>query len=190
LRGGIIYHDGQFDDARLLINLVRTAAHQGRHLAQLCPVTQLLKDPQGYLNGVVFEDVENGARTRDAGQSGHQCHRPVLRRRAADGRAAAASLIAPSQGIHLVFDALLSAGRLRHHGAAHQGRAGDVRHSLPGRTLVGTTDTPIARSTLEPRPWRRRSLYPRNRRHLPGKGAHAAGHSQRVRRHPAAGQSR
>src|SRR3954465_5025611 len=29
LRGGVIYFDGQFDDARLLINLVATAAEQG-----------------------------------------------------------------------------------------------------------------------------------------------------------------
>ena len=35
LRGGVVYYDGQFDDARLLINLVETAAEQGATLAQL-----------------------------------------------------------------------------------------------------------------------------------------------------------
>ncbi len=35
LRGGVIYFDGQFDDSRLLINLVQTAAEQGGHAAQL-----------------------------------------------------------------------------------------------------------------------------------------------------------
>ena len=29
LRGGVLYHDGQFDDARLLINLAQTAFEQG-----------------------------------------------------------------------------------------------------------------------------------------------------------------
>ncbi|MBW2327737.1 MAG: FAD-dependent oxidoreductase, partial [Deltaproteobacteria bacterium] len=29
LRGGVIYHDGQFDDSRLVVNLVQTAAEQG-----------------------------------------------------------------------------------------------------------------------------------------------------------------
>src|SRR6185436_9547589 len=29
LRGGVVYYDGQFDDARLLVNLVVTAAEQG-----------------------------------------------------------------------------------------------------------------------------------------------------------------
>ena len=32
LRGGVVYYDGQFDDARLLINLVETAAEQGATL--------------------------------------------------------------------------------------------------------------------------------------------------------------
>ena len=35
LRGGVIYFDGQFDDARLLINLVATALRAGRHAAEL-----------------------------------------------------------------------------------------------------------------------------------------------------------
>src|SRR3954470_8448046 len=29
LRGGVLYHDGQFDDARLLVHLILTAAEQG-----------------------------------------------------------------------------------------------------------------------------------------------------------------
>src|SRR5690606_9049753 len=32
LRGGVVYHDGQFDDARLLIHLALTAAEQGATL--------------------------------------------------------------------------------------------------------------------------------------------------------------
>src|SRR6187402_3307057 len=33
LRGGVVYYDGQFDDSRLLISLVQTAADQGATLA-------------------------------------------------------------------------------------------------------------------------------------------------------------
>ncbi len=36
LRGGVVYYDGQFDDTRLLINLVATAAEQGGTLSELC----------------------------------------------------------------------------------------------------------------------------------------------------------
>ena len=39
LRGGVVYYDGQFDDARLLVNLVTTAAEQGAVLLNYAPVT-------------------------------------------------------------------------------------------------------------------------------------------------------
>jgi glycerol-3-phosphate dehydrogenase len=35
----VLYYDGQFDDARLLINLVQTAAKQGAKLLNYCPCT-------------------------------------------------------------------------------------------------------------------------------------------------------
>src|SRR5215469_11617950 len=44
LRGGVIYFDGQFDDSRLLINLVATAFEQGATLLNYAPVTGLLRD--------------------------------------------------------------------------------------------------------------------------------------------------
>src|ERR1700734_944113 len=43
LRGGVIYYDGQFDDSRLLINLVATAVEQGATIVNYMPVTQLSK---------------------------------------------------------------------------------------------------------------------------------------------------
>src|SRR6185295_6044024 len=39
LRGGVIYFDGQFDDARLLIHLARTAFEQGATLLNYAQVT-------------------------------------------------------------------------------------------------------------------------------------------------------
>src|SRR6188768_2103518 len=44
LRGGVVYYDGQFDDARLLINLVETAADQGATVLNYAPVTALTRD--------------------------------------------------------------------------------------------------------------------------------------------------
>src|SRR2546430_6322182 len=60
LRGGVIYFDGQFDDARLLINMVTTAFEQGATLLNYAPVTGLTKDHDGYIDGVIARDAETG----------------------------------------------------------------------------------------------------------------------------------
>src|SRR5208283_652486 len=51
LRGGVIYFDGQFDDSRLLINLVATAFEQGATLLNYAPVTELTQDGEGFVDG-------------------------------------------------------------------------------------------------------------------------------------------
>src|SRR2546428_9859813 len=60
LRGGVVYYDGQFDDARLLINMVATAAEQGAALLNYAPVTAFTRDPDGFVDGVVARDLESG----------------------------------------------------------------------------------------------------------------------------------
>src|SRR5947207_10104625 len=52
LKGGVIYFDGQFDDSRLLINLVATAYEQGAALLNYAEVSDLTKDEDGCVNGV------------------------------------------------------------------------------------------------------------------------------------------
>ena len=44
LRGGVVYHDGQFDDARLAINLMQTAVEHGATVVNYAPVTSLVKN--------------------------------------------------------------------------------------------------------------------------------------------------
>src|SRR5208282_4480610 len=61
LRGGVIYYDGQFDDSRLLINLVTTAAEQGATLLNYAQVTGLTKDADGLVEGVTARDLESGS---------------------------------------------------------------------------------------------------------------------------------
>src|SRR5688500_5594967 len=58
LRGGVLYHDGQFDDARLLINLAQTAEEPGAALVNYAPVVALTRDGDGFVNGLVVRDLE------------------------------------------------------------------------------------------------------------------------------------
>jgi glycerol-3-phosphate dehydrogenase len=150
LRGGVIYHDGQFDDARLLIALMMTAAEQGATVLNYAPVLELTRDADGFINGVLGEDRETGFRfTAEA--------RVVINatgifadqvRRLAEP--AAAPMLAPSQGIHLVFEKSFLRGNTAI--MVPHTSDGRVLFAIPwhNHTLVGTTDTPIAGPSYEP----------------------------------------
>jgi glycerol-3-phosphate dehydrogenase len=151
LRGGIIYRDGQFDDARLAIALALTLIDQGGTALNYVEVTALRKNA-GRIAGVNARDAESGETFAiDA--------RVVINatgvfadavRRLDDP--SVASMIAPSQGAHLVLDRSFLPGD----SALMVPRTDDGRvlFAIPwhGRVIVGTTDTPVARVALEPRP--------------------------------------
>ncbi|MBS1835548.1 MAG: FAD-dependent oxidoreductase, partial [Acidobacteria bacterium] len=59
LRGGIVYYDGQFDDARLLVNIAETAAEQGAALVNYMRVESLIKQGSE-LAGAIARDLESG----------------------------------------------------------------------------------------------------------------------------------
>jgi len=152
LRGGVVYYDGQFDDARLLINLMTTATEQGATVLNYTKVTALTRDDDGFVNGVVARDLEDGTEHSVRARVVINATGPFADgvRRLADP--ASASLIAPSQGIHLVFDRTFLPGDSAI--MVPHTRDGRVMFAIPwhGHTLVGTTDTPIDAPTLEPRP--------------------------------------
>jgi len=104
LRGGVVYYDGQFDDARLLIHLAMTAADHGATLVNYCPVTGLTQDADGYVNGVTARDEETGETFEIASRmvvNATGVFTDSIRQMADP---AAESLVVTSQGIHLVFD--------------------------------------------------------------------------------------
>lgn len=152
LRGGVLYHDGQFDDSRLLIDLARTAVTRGACLINYAKVVALTKDAGGYVDGLVCTDIESG-------------HEHSVRARCVVNATGAFCdavrhlddpatnpMIAPSQGVHIVLDRTFLGGDT----AVMVPRTRDARvmFAIPwhGHTVVGTTDTPITEVSLEPRP--------------------------------------
>src|SRR5215472_3414055 len=104
LRGGVIYYDGQFDDTRLLINLVATAAEQGATLVNYVQVTGFSLGDDGFLDGLAARDLESGEQLEVRA-------RVVVNATGAfsDGVRLLADptsqrMVAPSRGVHLVFD--------------------------------------------------------------------------------------
>ncbi len=152
LRGGVVYYDGQFDDSRLLINMVTTASEQGATLLNYAPVTGLSKDAEGFVNGAVARDLESGREFRIAAKVVINATGPFTDdlRRMADGNVK--PMISPSQGIHLVFDRSFLPGETAI--MVPHTSDGRVMFAIPwhNHTVVGTTDTPIPEATLEPRP--------------------------------------
>jgi glycerol-3-phosphate dehydrogenase len=153
LRGGVIYHDGQFDDARLLIALMMTAAEQSAVILNYAAAVELTKDESGFLDGVVVLDRESGERFTVAARvviNATGIFADEVRRLAQPD---APAMIAPSQGIHLVFEKSF----LRGDAAIMVPRTSDGRvlFAIPWHehTLVGTTDTPIDGPSYEPVPF-------------------------------------
>ncbi|MBX5480471.1 MAG: glycerol-3-phosphate dehydrogenase/oxidase [Myxococcaceae bacterium] len=150
LRGGILYFDGQFDDARLAVTLACTAWEKGATLLNYAPVTRLIRSGER-LSGLAFRDNETGRE--------HTLQAKVIIN--ATGVFAdeirrmdepdAAPTVLPSQGAHIVLPQkfLPSANAL----IIPRTDDGRVVFLIPwkGRVLVGTTDHEVDRIEVEPR---------------------------------------
>jgi glycerol-3-phosphate dehydrogenase len=151
LRGGVLYHDGQFDDARLAIALMRTLLDLGGVALNALPVTGFVKRA-GRVAGVEARDAETGEAFRIVARAvvnATGVFADALRRL---DEPSAPALLKPSQGAHVVLDRAFLPGEA----AVLVPRTDDGRvlFAIPwhDRVLVGTTDTPVARTAVEPRP--------------------------------------
>lgn len=152
LAGGILYWDGQFDDARLAVALARTATDLGATVANHVSVEGLLREGDR-IAGVVARDAETGERFQIRARvvvNATGVHADALRR--LENPAATATL-SPSQGIHLVLDADFLPGDNAL--LIPETEDGRVIFAIPwqGKILLGTTDTPRSDLPASPRPF-------------------------------------
>ncbi|MDP6922088.1 MAG: glycerol-3-phosphate dehydrogenase/oxidase [Lutibacter sp.] len=150
VKAGTAYHDGQFDDTRLAINALQTAATLGAVVLNYCEVTALSKDERGQVNGLVFIDQETGISHKVRGEQVVNATGVFADTILAMDNPSAASIIAPSQGIHIVLDRKFFPGKEAV--MVPKTTDGRVLFLIPWhhRILVGTTDTPVKNTTLEP----------------------------------------
>ncbi|GAB3877132.1 glycerol-3-phosphate dehydrogenase/oxidase [Hymenobacter segetis] len=151
LRGGVLYHDGQFDDARLAVNLAQTCIEGGGTALNYFPVRGLLKDAQGHVAGVRATDQETGQEYEIKAKTVVNATGIFVDEIRLLDEPQAAPLLQPSQGVHLVLDQSFLPGAaalmIPH---TDDGR---VLFAVPwlGRIVLGTTDTPVPTASLEPR---------------------------------------
>ena len=150
LTGGIVYYDAQFDDTRLLINLIATAAEQGATLLNYAKVKGLERGADGIISGVSWQNIETGETFRAQAKVVINATGAFSDsvRRLADPEAQAS--VAPSQGAHVVLDRSFLPGSNAI--LVPHTKDGRVLFAIPwhGHTLVGTTDTPMQEVPLEP----------------------------------------
>jgi glycerol-3-phosphate dehydrogenase len=152
LRGGVVYHDGQFDDTRLNINLIRTAVDHGAVVLNYAPVVGLTHGPSRAVTGVIVRDLEGGSEWRAAARVVVNAAGPFcddIRRLA---EPSAPPLVAASQGSHIVLSRSFLPGDSAL--LVPETPDGRVLFAIPwhGHTLVGTTDFEVATVPVEPRP--------------------------------------
>ncbi len=150
LVGGVLYHDGQFDDSRLAINLVQSIVEKGGYAVNYVKVTSLLKDNKEQLNGATIKDMESGhiytIQARSVVNATGVFVDGILKM---DNPNAPKSVVA-SQGVHLVLNKKFY--RSKHALMIPETSDGRVLFAVPwhNEVVVGTTDTPIGEPSLEP----------------------------------------
>ncbi|WP_316813079.1 glycerol-3-phosphate dehydrogenase/oxidase [Pedobacter heparinus] len=151
LTGGVSYSDGQFDDARLALNLAQTAAEYGGVLLNYAKVTGLTKENEN-ISGLSFVDTETNKsytlKAKVVVNATGVFVDEILKMDVPSGRA----IVRPSQGAHVVLDpSFLKGDSALMIPKTPDGR---VLFAVPwhGKVLVGTTDTPLNEHSLEPKP--------------------------------------
>jgi glycerol-3-phosphate dehydrogenase len=150
LSGGVLYHDGQFNDARLALALARTAADHGALIANYTRCVRFTRSEDGKLTGAVLRDEETAAEitirarviinaTGIFTDDIRHLDRPNI-----------PDLLSVSRGTHIVVHAQILGGD----NAILVPKTDDGRviFLIPweGRVVIGTTDLPAPTSVMEP----------------------------------------
>ena len=150
LKGGIVYHDGQFDDSRMAFALAESCADKGGMVLNYFKVTNLIKDGNGKINSIRAVDIASGdefiLRTKLVINATGIFADEIARMDNPESK----PTIRPSQGVHIVLDKSF----LQSDSAIMIPKTSDGRvlFAIPwyDEVVIGTTDTPLDSISLEP----------------------------------------
>jgi len=152
LKGGVVYHDGQFDDSRMAVNLAQTAVEQGAAVMNYTAVVRVLHDDKGKACGVAVRDLIGGkeyeVKSRCVINAAGIFVDEVMRM----DEPGMPKMVVPSQGVHLVLDKKF----LQSDYAIMVPKTSDGRvlFAVPwhDKVVVGTTDIQRPAPESEPKP--------------------------------------
>ncbi len=150
LKGGVLYHDGQFDDSRLAINLVQSIWENGGYAINYMQVIHLLKNDKGKTSGATVMDMETkkiyDLKAKAVVNATGVFVDDILQM----DKPGSSKTICVSQGVHLVLDKKFypSSEALM----IPETSDGRVLFAVPwhDKVVLGTTDTPVEHASLEP----------------------------------------
>ena len=150
LQRGVLYYDGQFDDARLAVALARTAVAQGAVVVNYVRCSGFVKDRERIV-GVRATDMETGEEHELRARVVLNATGVFVDALRQQDRADAVPLVKPSQGVHLVLPREFLPGDTAL--LIPKTTDGRVLFAVPwnDRVILGTTDTPVSETSLEPR---------------------------------------
>jgi glycerol-3-phosphate dehydrogenase len=150
LIGGISYCDGQFDDARLAINLAQTATGFGAAVVNHLEVVNLIVENKK-IAGVVLKDEVTGDEISVKSKVVINATGVFADNIMNLEDASSQKMISPSQGVHLVIDKHFFEGEQAL--MVPKTSDGRVLFIVPwhNQLVIGTTDTKIDKITEEPK---------------------------------------
>ena len=152
LKGGVVYHDGQFDDSRMAVNLAQTAVEQGAVVANYTAVEKVLHDEQGKVCGVVARDLVSGKEYTVKAKTVINAAGIFVDEVMQMDKPDMPKMVVPSQGVHLVLDMKF----LQSDYAIMVPKTSDGRvlFAVPwhDKVVVGTTDIQRPVADSEPKP--------------------------------------
>ena len=151
MKGGVIYHDGQFDDSRMAITLALTADSKKTTLLNHCNVVNLIKDKDEVV-GVEFHDKINSKKHKAKSKVVINATGVFAEEIIRMDQPGIDKMIQPSQGVHIVLEKKFL--KSKHAILIPQTSDGRVLFAVPWKNyvLVGTTDTQVKTANEEPKP--------------------------------------
>ncbi len=152
LKGGVVYHDGRFDDARMAVNMAQSCVESGGCVINYAEVTSMIHDSNGKAAGVVMLDRESGISHTIRAKSVVNATGCFVDDIMVMDKPGHDKLVKPSQGVHIVLD--MEFLQSDYGIMIPKTSDGRVLFALPwhGKVMVGTTDIPREKAESEPLP--------------------------------------
>jgi len=152
LKGGVVYYDGQFDDARMALSLAKTAKQYSGVVLNYCRVDGLIKNEEEIITGLKFTDLERGEAHEATAKTVINATGVFADAVKQMDEPGVKPMIQPSQGIHLVVSKEFLPDKYAI--MVPQTKDGRVMFAVPwhNKVVLGTTDTIKEKAELEPVP--------------------------------------